>query len=80
MDYKLCLDSPKLQARLRKNACVVYSFGIRDEWSFDLASAALGCDVHSFDPTEDRESGDYAPNVYFHKVWSSSSKHSRNSW
>lgn len=31
--------------------CVVYSFGISDDWSFDKAMEAYGCDVYSFDPS-----------------------------
>jgi hypothetical protein len=31
--------------------CVVYSFGINHQWSFDLAAVAKGCEVHAFDPT-----------------------------
>jgi hypothetical protein len=29
----------------------VYSFGIRDDWTFDVAMRDAGCEVHSFDPT-----------------------------
>ena len=32
------------------NNCLVYSFGIDNEWSFDDDMAKLGCDVYSFDP------------------------------
>lgn len=32
------------------NNCLVYSFGIDNEWSFDDDMAQLGCDVYSFDP------------------------------
>ena len=32
--------------------CVVYSFGINDDWSFDKdASDTYGCQVHGFDPS-----------------------------
>lgn len=31
--------------------CVVYSFGSNYEFSFDLAAASLGCEVHVFDPS-----------------------------
>ncbi|CAG2232362.1 unnamed protein product [Mytilus edulis] len=30
--------------------CLVYSFGINNQWSFDDAMANIGCDVFSFDP------------------------------
>jgi hypothetical protein len=32
------------------NNCLVYSFGIDNEWSFDDDMAKLGCNVYSFDP------------------------------
>ncbi|XP_066947004.1 probable methyltransferase-like protein 24 [Macrobrachium rosenbergii] len=32
-------------------SCIVYSFGISTDWSFDDAMAGYGCQVYSFDPT-----------------------------
>ncbi len=43
----VCLDEG-LQPAI--NNCLVYSFGIDNEWSFDDDMAKLGCDVYSFDP------------------------------
>ena len=37
----------------RKDSCVVYSFGIATDWSFDDEMAMKGCEVHAFDPTLD---------------------------
>ena len=31
--------------------CLVYSFGIANQWEFDDTMADRGCEVHSFDPT-----------------------------
>lgn len=31
--------------------CVVYSFGLSDDWSFESAMALYGCDVYAFDPS-----------------------------
>jgi hypothetical protein len=43
----VCLDDGLKPAI---NNCLVYSFGIDNEWSFDDDMAKLGCDVYSFDP------------------------------
>jgi len=39
----LAKESPK--------KCVVYSFGLGADWSFDNAAERYGCEVHGFDPT-----------------------------
>jgi len=33
------------------DSCVTYSFGIKDNFSFDKASVEMGCKVHGFDPS-----------------------------
>lgn len=43
----VCLDEGLKPAI---NDCLVYSFGIDNEWSFDDDMAKLGCNVYSFDP------------------------------
>eukprot|EP00457_Paulinella_chromatophora_P012975 gb/GEZN01013234.1/.p1 GENE.gb/GEZN01013234.1/~~gb/GEZN01013234.1/.p1 ORF type:complete len:330 (+),score=29.98 gb/GEZN01013234.1/:125-991(+) len=47
--WTVCMDPLKNKARGRK--CVVYSFGINVDWTFDDAAANHGCEVHGFDPT-----------------------------
>ena len=42
--WMICLDS------LIKG-CIVYSFGLGADWSFDNAAERYGCTVHGFDPT-----------------------------
>jgi hypothetical protein len=37
--------------KAKKGHCLVYSFGLSDDWSFEEAMAALGCRVRAFDPT-----------------------------
>ncbi|XP_043203126.1 methyltransferase-like protein 24 [Amphibalanus amphitrite] len=42
----ICLDEPPALP------CLVYSFGSRDEWSFERdVKRQLGCEVHTFDPS-----------------------------
>ncbi len=40
---------------LEAGNCLVYSFGIADDWSFEDTMAALGCTVRAFDPTIDAQ-------------------------
>ncbi|XP_046578295.1 probable methyltransferase-like protein 24 [Haliotis rubra] len=51
-----------------KPPCLVYSFGIWNDWSFDDAMGALGCEVHSFDPSIGLKSFNRSANVHFHDI------------
>ncbi|BFZ06268.1 hypothetical protein BsWGS_09307 [Bradybaena similaris] len=46
-NWHICQDSPFTV----KPPCLVYSFGINFDFSFDDAMARIGCEVHSFDPS-----------------------------
>ncbi|XP_042857315.1 methyltransferase-like protein 24 [Penaeus japonicus] len=48
--------------------CLVYSFGINYEWSFDDAMAERGCKVFSFDPTMQSPDHQRSENVMFLKL------------
>lgn len=52
--------------------CVVYSFGINNEWSFDDSMAAYGCQVFSFDPSMKAEDHDRGKSIHFFKIGISS--------
>ncbi|GAU89551.1 hypothetical protein RvY_02090 [Ramazzottius varieornatus] len=41
----ICLDA------MYFNNCLIYSFGIGDDWSFDDELHDAGCEIYSFDPT-----------------------------
>lgn len=45
----VCLDPA---VRPQSGDCIVYSFGINHEWSFDEAMKKYGCHVYAFDPTD----------------------------
>ena len=62
--WKICLDELD---RRQFTDCLVYSVGIADDWSFDKKMGELGCEVHSFDPTQNY-TRKLAPNVTFHKI------------
>eukprot|EP01065_Artemidia_motanka_P007582 TRINITY_DN13792_c0_g1_i1.p1 TRINITY_DN13792_c0_g1~~TRINITY_DN13792_c0_g1_i1.p1 ORF type:complete len:524 (+),score=57.29 TRINITY_DN13792_c0_g1_i1:56-1627(+) len=54
-DYALCANGADWDTANFKwkgaDRCVVYSFGSRGEASFEETVTAIGCEVHTFDPT-----------------------------
>ncbi|XP_046381001.1 probable methyltransferase-like protein 24 [Haliotis rufescens] len=51
-----------------KPPCLVYSFGISNDWTFDDAMGNVGCEVHSFDPSIGKKSFDRSKNIHFHDI------------
>ncbi|XP_025110584.1 methyltransferase-like protein 24 [Pomacea canaliculata] len=52
-----------------QSPCLVYSFGINNDFSFDDAvSAKYGCEVHSFDPSMGQNDHKHSDRVFFHKL------------
>lgn len=49
------------------NTCLVYSFGVANDWDFEAAAGHLGCEVFAFDPTTNYVS-DLAPGVQFEQL------------
>lgn len=43
----VCLDT---EVRPIKGKCLVYSFGVNNEWSFEDTMDEYGCEVYAFDP------------------------------
>ena len=64
-DKYVCLDEP-LSLAAAHDDCLIYSFGINYDWSFDEAAEAFGCEVHSFDPSIDYPEGKRSPGITFH--------------
>lgn len=66
MDNHGCLDGhkyvcmDKFYGDIISGNCLIYSFGINDEWSFEEGMAQLGCTIRTFDPTID---GSTKPNT-----------------
>lgn len=52
----------------RQPSCLVYSFGVGDEISFDIAAEALGCSVFMFDPTVGRPRQDLSEHIHFFPI------------
>lgn len=68
-NWFLCQDEPYKV----KEPCLVYSFGIGNDFSFDDAMAKLGCEVHSFDPSMNMPEHVRNTSVVFHPIGLSTS-------
>ncbi|CAK8681495.1 putative methyltransferase-like protein 24 [Clavelina lepadiformis] len=67
--YDLCVEKQFWPQGGDKVKCLVYSFGINNDFSFDDAMAKLGCEVHSFDPSMTLADNSIRnTGVIFHKV------------
>lgn len=63
--YPICLDPiPPTPGN-----CLVYSFGINNEWSFDQAFDTYGCQVYSFDASIGFKHFDKTPNIHFYGLF-----------
>ena len=61
----VCLDPP---VRPEAEKCLIYSFGINNEWSFDDTMAKYGCEVFSFDPSMNQSDHDRNELVHFYNL------------
>ena len=61
----LCMDN--FYVDIRKEKCIIYSFGISDNYELEAELGSIGCIVHAYDPTVNLPSS-LAKNVFFHKV------------
>ena len=64
-DKFVCVD-PEFSL-LTTDRCLVYSFGISDDWSFDFDMESFGCTVYAFDPTTNDTAGYQNGTIYFNK-------------
>ena len=59
LDSHGCLDGHKyvcmdqLYGDIKSGHCLIYSYGINNDWSFEEGMAKLGCTIRTFDPTID---------------------------
>ncbi|KAK2717615.1 hypothetical protein QYM36_006403 [Artemia franciscana] len=60
----LCLDSDVMPDQNGK--CLIYSFGVNDDWSFEEAMQVYGCKVLAFDPSIGKKPFKYSDNIYFY--------------
>uniref|UniRef100_H2ZQP3 Methyltransferase domain-containing protein n=1 Tax=Ciona savignyi TaxID=51511 RepID=H2ZQP3_CIOSA len=68
--YDLCIE-PQFWERAKdpNYKCLMYSFGVGNDFTFDDELANRGCEVHSFDPSMDLADGTVRDSgVTFHKL------------
>ena len=61
----VCMD--ELMEDIANNECIVYSFGIGGDWTFEDTIGAFGCKVYAYDPTIDHPKN-RSENVKFDKI------------
>ncbi|ESO10130.1 hypothetical protein HELRODRAFT_190385 [Helobdella robusta] len=50
-----------------KEPCLVYSFGVRDEWSFEEGVERIfNCTIRSFDPSMNKGNAKHSKNIFFY--------------
>ena len=61
----VCLD--KIYKDIQSGKCLVYSFGVGDDFTFETAMAGLGCTVRAFDLYVDTKDKSFVtnPNITF---------------
>jgi hypothetical protein len=64
--YDVCVSPP---FRPQPGHCLVYSFGVSGDWSFDEAMSKYGCEIHSFDPSIGKADHIHEPgHIHFHNL------------
>lgn len=62
--WDVCHD---MMLKIDRNPCIVYSFGINNDFSFDDDMAnTYNCNLHSFDPTMKKKNSKHSEKVWFY--------------
>lgn len=64
--YAVCLDPIPIAPTPYK--CLAYSFGSKDEWSFDMDMADYSCHVFTFDPVTPSEDMEKSDKIHFYSM------------
>jgi hypothetical protein len=70
----ICIDS---KVAPQSGDCLVYSFGIGGEWSFDEHMERYGCQVFAFDPSMGMDQHDHSKGIHFYN-WGLSNRDEYN--
>ena len=63
------INKPDSNDTVSQSPCLIYSFGISNEWSFDEAmERTYGCEVFSFDPSMNKPDHDHSQRVHFYNL------------
>lgn len=80
--WYICGDEEFYGIDMIKNKCIVYSYGLGADWSFDSAAETEGCEVHGFDPTgklwRDGMHGEAYSRIDYEQLYPSKKKYFHN--
>ena len=54
-----------LKTAINKGECLIYSFGLGSDWSFENTLAKMGCTIRALDPTVVQKPPDVHENIHF---------------
>ena len=61
----VCMDPG---AGPKTSECLVYSFGVSTDWSFEDTFGRYGCELYSFDPKAQARPQDNNSSIHFHRI------------
>jgi hypothetical protein len=69
-DFNISLNSQlqPLLSLVNRPPCLIYSFGIGHETSFDWAAEGIGCDVYMFDPSIGQPRKNFSKHMHFFPI------------
>ena len=62
----VCMDL--LKDAIEKGECLIYSFGLASDWTFEHILADMGCTVRALDPTVIQEPENIHDNIHFKQI------------